>query len=422
MQEGMSKPHIAIAHYTALPIIGGVEFVIEQHTRLFANAAYPVTLIAGRGEPASNVVVVPEMDSEHPENLHVMRSLEQGLVPPEFNALQALIENSLAPILSASDLLIVHNVFHHHFNLPLTAALHHLIERGVARRVIAWCHDISRYVNPASGAQLRYGFPWDLLRACRPEITYVAVSSQRQRSLAEILQCPRDAIRVIPNGVDPSFLLGLSELGQHLVEEFKLLEADVIILMPIRITRAKNIEFGLRVTAALKASGVWPKLVVTGPPDPHVPDIQAYYHQLLALRYELDLDDQVIFVHEGTSHLPRPLDLSATDVAELYRVCDLVLMPSHREGFGIPVLEGGLVGRPVFATAMPVLEDIGAESVYAIGQDEPPALVAARIRWWMRDNPAHGLRRRVRQDYRWPIIFARSIQPLLRDCLGTGAA
>jgi hypothetical protein len=81
-----------------------------------------------------------------------------------------------------------------------------------------------------------------------------------------------------------------------------------------------------------------------------------------------------------------------------------------------------LVGRPVFATAMPVLEDVGAESVYAVGQDEPPAQVAARIKRWMRDNPAYNLRRRVRQDFGWPIIFARSIQPLIRDCLGTGAA
>ena len=416
----MTRPQVAILHYTAPPIVGGVEHIIAMHARLLADVEYPVTLIAGRGEPGSDVVIIPEMDSEHPENLRIMQSLEEGVVPLEFNALQATIENSLASILSASDLLIVHNVFHHHFNMPLTAALHHLIERGVARRVIAWCHDISRYVNPASGAQLRFGFPWDLVRAYRPEIHYVTVSSQRQRSLAKVLKCPPDAIRVIPNGVDPSLLLGLSELGQHLVEEFGLMQADLVILMPIRITRAKNIEFALQVTAALKASGVWPKLVVTGPPDPHAPDIQAYYHQLLALRHELDVDDQVVFVHEGTPRLPRPLDLSATDVAELYRVCDLVLMPSHREGFGMPVLEGGLVGRPVFATAMPVVEDIGAESIYAIGQDEPPAQVAARIKWWMRDDPAYNLRRRVRRDYAWPIIFSRSIQPLIRDCLGTG--
>ena len=415
----MSNPQIVILHYTAPPVIGGVESTIEQHARLLADAGYSVTILAGRGAPGSNTVIIPELDSEHPDNLQIACALAENVVLPEFDVLHAVIENALAPILDGSDVVIVHNVLQHHFNMPLTAALHHLMDRGVARRVVAWCYDISRYVNPSSGVQLRYGFPWDLLRAYRSEITYVSVSSQRQRSLAKILGCPQDAIRVIPNGVDPALLLGLSELGQHLVEEFGLLQADLVILMPIRITRAKNIEFALQVTAALKASGIWPKLVVTGPPDPHAPDIQAYYHQLLALRHDLDVDDQVVFVYEGTSGLPRPLALSAIEVAELYRVCDLVLMPSHREGFGVPVLEGGLVGKPVFATAIPVLEDVDAESVYVIEPDESPEQVAARIKGWMRDNRAHRLRRRVRQDYGWPIIFARSIQPLIRDCLGT---
>jgi glycosyltransferase involved in cell wall biosynthesis len=158
---------------------------------------------------------------------------------------------------------------------------------------------------------------------------------------------------------------------------------------------------------------------VTGPPDPHVPDIQAYYNQLFTLRHELELDEQVIFAYEGTAKMPRPLVLDDSAVAELYRVADLILMPSHREGFGIPVLEGGLVGKPVFATAVPVLEDLGAESVHVIGQGEPPAQVAARIRWWMRDNSTFSLRQRVRQNYCWPVIFSHFIKPLIRDRIGT---
>jgi hypothetical protein len=43
------KPRITILHYTALPIIGGVENVIAEHTHLLLDAGYPVTLVAGRG-------------------------------------------------------------------------------------------------------------------------------------------------------------------------------------------------------------------------------------------------------------------------------------------------------------------------------------------------------------------------------------
>jgi glycosyltransferase involved in cell wall biosynthesis len=88
-------------------------------------------------------------------------------------------------------------------------------------------------------------------------------------------------------------------------------------------------------------------------------------------------------------------------------------MPSHREGFGIPILEGGLVGKPVFCTAVPVLEQVGAELVYQIGTDEPPDHLAARIQAWTNQDALYRLRWRVRKDYTWSAISQQAIQPLL---------
>ena len=412
----MSKPQIALLHYTAAPIIGGVENVVSQHARLFHEAGYPVTLVAGRGssdEAFARSVVIPELDSGSLENLQIARALETGHVPADFYTLQSRVEHLLAPHFGQADIVVAHNVFNFHFNLPLTAALHGLIDRGAIKKLIVWCHDTSRFVNPSSGTKLRFGFPWDLLRTFRPEVTYVTVSQQRQRTLAQVLGCPPEDIRVVPNGVDPMTLLGLSSLGQHLVEEFRLLEADLIALMPIRITRAKNIEFALKVTAALKASDLHPRLLVTGPPDPHAADISAYCDGLLAERRELGVEDEVIFAYSGTSQTKSPLMMNPSAVAELYRVCDLVLMPSHREGFGMPVIEGGLVGKPIFATAIPALEEVGRDSVYVIEPGESPAQVAARIRLWAQQDITHRLRRRVRQEYTWPSVFSRMIEPLI---------
>ena len=119
------------------------------------------------------------------------------------------------------------------------------------------------------------------MREYQPHLIYVTVSAQRQKTLADILGCSPDLIQVVPNGVDPSVLLGLSPSGAQRAEEFGLLSSDIILLMPIRITRAKNIEFALRVTAAIKDAGLRPRLVVTGPPDPHASKMDSYYSQLL---------------------------------------------------------------------------------------------------------------------------------------------
>ncbi len=409
-----NKPHVAILHYTALPIVGGVENVIADHTRLLLEAGYPVTLLAGRGGEDrrfadARVVVVPEMDSEHSSNLDIARALDAGYVTAEFAPLQARIEKQLAPVLAEQDILIVHNVLNYHFNLPLTAALHRLLDRGAAPRTVAWCHDISRYVNPSSGVAPRFGFPWDLIRTYRHEITYVAVSARRQRALADTLGYLADCIRVIPNGVAAESLWGLDDFGRCVAEEFDLMSADLILLMPVRITRAKNIEFALRVTAALKASGLTPRLLVTGPPDPHVPDTQSYFRELLALRGELGLSHEAVFLHEQNP------SLDSAAVAQLYRVCDMVLLPSHREGFGLPVLEGGLMGKAIFTSNVPAVEQVGVESVHLIAPEESADHIATRMREWAEPSAEFRLKRQVRQQFTWRAIFAREIEPLIRE-------
>lgn len=415
----MPRPRVTILHYTGLPTIGGVENVIADHTRLLLEAGYPVNIVVGRGgqDPAlagATLHVIPELDSEHPENLRIANALDEGKLLPDFTAFQHRIEQRLMPVLAETDILVGHNVFNFHFNLPLTAALYALVDRG-GPRAIAWCHDISRYVNPTSGEPLRYGFPWDLLRTCHPGLTYVAVSARRQQSLAGILGCSPDQIHVIPNGVTPGLLLGLSDWGEQVVRELGLLGADLIILMPVRVTRAKNIELGLQVTAAVKALGLFPRLLVTGPPDPHAPEGQAYFQELLELRRALGLEQEAFFLHQGISTPPAPINVDPARVAELYRICDVVFMPSHREGFGLPILEGALVGRAVFTTDIPAVEEIGLEFFLPIGADELPEAIAARIYAWAEQDPIQRARRRVRSDYTWPIIFAREIEPLLRE-------
>ena len=313
-----------------------------------------------------------------------------------------------------TDVVIVHNALSTHFNLALTAALLHLQELGSVHHMIAWCHDVSRYVNPNSGAVQRTGFPWDFLRKRTPAITYVAVSHRRQRLLAQVLRCAPELIQVIPNGVNPAQLLGLSALGNELVEEWELLHADLVILMPVRITRAKNIEFGVRVADFLKKAGIDLRLIVTGPPDPHVPEIHDLYEDLKQLRQSLNLSRDVIFAYDGTEKHESPLVLEPSVVGELYRLSDLILMPSLREGFGLPVLEAGMAAHPVFATHVPVIEEL-SDFEYLIEPDESAESVAVRIMNWAESDQAHRLRRQVRQRFTWQAIFSNKLLPLIQN-------
>ncbi len=408
---------VAILHYSVPPVVGGVEAVIQAHTQLLVKAGWHVQLVAGVGAlealPAgAEFTCIPEMDSRFPRVVEISQQLEAGRVPTEFETLTAQLEAALEPILLESEHVIIHNIFSKHFNLPLTAALARLLDKGKIRHCIAWCHDFT-WTSAHSRDKVRPGYPWDLLRTYRQDVTYVTISKRRQEELAGLFRSPEERIRVIYDGVDPADIYSLSAEGQALTGRLDLLGADLVLLMPVRITQAKNIEFALRVVAALKNRGIKPKLVVSGPPDPHDPDDLQYFQSLLALRQELNVIEEARFVYESGPDAGEGYEIGMPIVRELFRVCDLLLMPSHREGFGMPILEAGMTGMPIFSTDIPAAQEIGQADVMSFSTDDPAAEVAERILDWARSSREQQLRVRVRQNYSWQAVFDRAILPLL---------
>ena len=412
------KHKVAILHYSAPPVIGGVENVILAHVRLFLEAGCSVSVIAGRGEkqalpPGTEYIGLPALDSQHPQILELSQGLEQGGVPHPFEETVTRIAETLAPLLQTMDLVIVHNIFTKHFNLPLTAALFQLLDQGDIRNCVAWCHDLT-WTSPNSRSKVFSGYPWDLLRQHRSDITYITVSQGRQQELASLFECAPEEIQVIYNGVDPQELLALSDDGWVLIDRLGLWESDLNLLMPVRVTQAKNIELAMHVVASLKKRGIRPKLVVTGPPDPHDPQNMKYFQSLMNLREDLGVIYQMRFVYES-GHVPtEPLTVDMPIVSELLRASDALFMPSHREGFGMPILEAGLAGIPVFSTdQVPAANEIGGSDVIRFSPNADPDHVAGLMLDWMESSPVFRLRRRVRQELTWQSIFRRQILPLL---------
>ena len=411
------RPKTAIMHYAAPPVVGGVEGVIEAHLRTFVHQGWPVKMIAGRGDSDAlpeevGFLRIPRIDTQHPEIAQISSQLEEGNVPPTFEGTVSHLVERLRPELDTFDNLIVHNIFTKRFNLPLTAALFELLDDGVVPHCIAWCHDIG-WTSDHSLPNLHEAYPWDLLRTYREDLTYVVVSKGRQRELADLFDRSPNEIQVIYDGVDPSFLLGLTEEGWRLVDRLDLLASSLILLMPVRVTQAKNIELAIQVVAALRARDCGVKLVLTGPPDPHDEDSMAYFRELQALRSELGVEDEMRFVFESGPDSNEGFTIGMEVVADLFRVSDVVFMPSHREGFGMPVLEAGLVGKPIVCTDVPAAREIGGEDVTLIDPAGDPEQIAEQILTLSRASPVRRLRRRIRQDYTWRAIFERDIEPLL---------
>ena len=415
----MSEKRIAILHYSAPPTVGGVESVMDAHARVFLAEGYSVTVIAGSGSKSalpqgSGFIHLPLLDSQHPEVLKVNASLEKGQVTEEYRQLRARIKGELAEHLPRFGHLIVHNVFSKHFNLALTSALHELLDENRISHCIAWCHDLS-WASARSLPVLHDGQPWNLLRQYRPEMDYVVVSEKRRQSMADIFQMPPEKIKVIYNGFDTDVLLGISQKSRELIDQLNPERTDLFLLMPVRVTQAKNIEFALRVLWELRQKGCQAQIVLTGPPDPHDPENFAYFQSLKTLRRELGLQNDFHFAYDigGKSEEGTILDMET--VSALYRMCDALFMPSRREGFGMPILEAGFLGRPIFASNIPAVEEIGKADVHLLDIQGKPAAAANAILKWAANDPVYRLRKKTRESFTWKQIFKKQIEPLLES-------
>ena len=402
---------VIFLHYAAPPVVGGVERVIYYHTTLLAQNGYDVHVIAGRGEPYDEAVHFHRLaivDSRHPEVLALKDELDRGRVPERFEDVRQRILAELEPIIGDGDVLIAHNILGLHKNLALTAALRHIVETQSRPRLVAWHHDLawkaSRYLS-----EVHAGFPWDLLRQPWPNTKHVAVSEARQRDVAQLFEVPLNEVTVVPGGVDVFSRLGIEGAVQKALRQIGLADAEPWLLLPARITRRKNIELAIEVTARLR-QGPLPNvaLIVTGPPGPHNPDNANYFSELKSLRDELKLGGAVHFLAE---------DLGRTTDDELmialYQLSDALIYPSHEEGFGLPILEAALTRLPIFCSDIPPLRELASGRANYFSPDGEPEKIADLISHVLKADRATMLRRQVARRFDWQQIVKKHVEPLL---------
>ncbi len=389
-------PRLVLLHYAAWPVVGGVESVMATQARLLSAAGYEVQVVAGRGDAE----LVPEIDSRHPRVEEVARRLAAGdPARVEFDALRRLLGARLRPLLAGCHRVIVHNVLTMPQNLPLAAAL---VDAG--HPILAWTHDLA-CVDPRYAAYRRPGWPWSILHQAQPGVRYVAVSRERRRQLLSVMEGLRPGrTTVIPNGIDPETFWGIGPATRELVRRAGLEHADPLVLVPVRVTRRKRLELALEAAAHLRPAYPALRLVVSGPLGPHSADNRAYAADLSELRRRLRLEREVRFLHELAGQDARhPVDDAM--IADLYRMADVVLLPSESEGFGLPVLEAALSRAPLVCADIPVLREIAGAGAWTFPAGAGPEAVAAAVRRALGGRVA-GLRRRVLERYRWSTVLA----------------
>jgi glycosyltransferase involved in cell wall biosynthesis len=184
------------------------------------------------------------------------------------------------------------------------------------RTTLLTVHD-TEFLERAAGPK-RFLYTWFWLRLPIWRAGLVTVPSEATRQdLLRLVHTDPDHIRVVPNPVGDDFTADPGRQPQA---------QPVVLLVGTRPN--KNIE---RAAAALR--GLDCRVVIVG---------------------DLDTCQRAAFTQAGLNFAVRS-GLSATEIGQAYRDSDLLLFPSTKEGFGIPVLEAQATGRPVVTSNRPPL-------------------------------------------------------------------
>jgi glycosyltransferase involved in cell wall biosynthesis len=381
-----------------------VESILGAHARLLREAGHDVKVVAGRGAPD---VLVPELDSRHQDVEAVAQALAEGSVDPRFETLAQGLRSTLGEALADREVVVAHNVLTMPFNLPAATAL-----LALGRPLVAWTHDVA-WINNLYERYRHDGAPWSLLRDRQPGVTYVAISETRRREIADLFGAEAAEIRMIPNGIDVASLASLGEHTLGLARQAGLLDADPLLLCPQRITLRKRI--GLAIDAAAIVAREEPnlKLAISGPLGAHSAENAGYSKRLQKLAAQLGFQDKVIFMHQlqmGAGAHP----VADADIAGLFRLADVVVMPSESEGFGLPVLEAGISGTPIVCADIPVLREVSGGDAWLF----PPQATAEELAGVIRQalaSPNARLRRRAR-GHDWKRLLP-NIEAALEDAV-----
>lgn len=221
-----------------------------------------------------------------------------------------------------------------HFNVPIfyrrpyIVTIHDLtLSFFPGRKMIRWFH--------------RLAYNLTIKTATRRAKKIIAVSHHTKKDLIEQLKVPADKIKVIYHGINPNFtIIADASKFEKTLKKYQITPPFLLYSGVWRYH--KNLP---RLIEALKIlrddKNLDLKLVITGKPDPHYPEIKETIRNL-------QLQDSVIF----------PGLVAEDELVHLYNAASIFVFPSLYEGFGLPPLESMSCGTPVVASNIASIPEI----------------------------------------------------------------
>lgn len=414
----INKPKIGLVHYTYPPVVGGVERIIEDQAKLFLRHGYRTTVFAGEGINSENqllLLIIPEFRSlalSHPDFKEKL--LSESSFPAEFYQLRDVISTKIEKAFADTDIFIIHNILTNILNPPLNAALKDYIKNHPGKRFVAWTHDIAldqqekkvKFQNPDLES---------LMYQPVEHVRYIAISEFLKQTLTREIGFTSENIPVIYNGIDVSSFFNFDDLTQTFFSKHNLLNSDLLILLPSKVMKHKNIDYCVNVIAELKKVVPSVKMIITGKNFPHGKGKYGGYVKLVYDQIkQLDVTENIIFLSDILSQ--NEGNFAFDLVKNLYLVSDIVFFLSSYENFGLPLLEAGLSKTPILCTTLSVFKEIEDKNIFFVDlARNTPSQVAEKTLEILKENQQIVYFKKIKKIFNYDTIFQNQIIPLINN-------
>lgn len=225
-----------------------------------------------------------------------------------------------------------------HFNVPIlylkpfTVTIHDLtLSLFPGQKMTKWYH--------------RLGYHLTIKNAVKKAKKIIAISKHTKKDLQKLLKISTGKIKVIYNGISPDFRPVSAK--RHAYVTLKKYKITTPFLLYAGVWRShKNLPRLIKAFHILRTKyklneGSAIKLVITGKPDPHYPEVQKTIQKL-----------------HLKNHIITPGLVSERELIHLYNAAAIFVFPSLYEGFGLPPLEAMSCGTPVAAANISSIPEI----------------------------------------------------------------
>ena len=223
-----------------------------------------------------------------------------------------------------------------------------LVHALPAWRTLVTCHDLDTFRSVLEPAVERRSLPFTLMTkrilSGLRKAAHIACDTEATRDgLVSLAGVDAERTTVIHNGPHPS-CTPVSEPAVEVEARRLLGPRRTIDLLHVGSTIArKRLDTLLKVFAKVRRAHPAARLVRVGGP---------FTADQRTLARELRLEDAIVVL---------PF-LDRATLAAVYRQSALLLLPSEREGFGLPVLEALACGTPVIASDIDALREVGGDA------------------------------------------------------------